>query len=137
MESKKESTNSTPIIAQSIYRNTIIGYKNGKPILFQNIATGEPMNLHEVCWKETCQGETFLDNNGIVIDKLNPHEATRYMYNYFETNVHNSKNNSIDIFVSFKKYMFEIIPTIYRGEYNKKLWNNYISSFILDMDEFV
>ena len=137
MESKKESTNSSAIIAQSIYRNTIIGYKNGKPILFQNIATGEPMNLHEVCWKETCQGETFMDNTSVVIDKLNSHEATRYMYKYFETNVHNSKNNRIDIFVSFKNYMLEIIPTIYRGEYNKKLWNNYISSFILDMDEFV
>ncbi len=88
MESKKESTNSTAIMPHSIYRNTIIGYKNGNPILFQNIASGEPMNLHEVCWKETCQGETFMDNTSVVIDTLNSQDATIYMYNYFETNVH-------------------------------------------------
>lgn len=139
MESKKEMTNSIAIMPHSIYRNTIIGYKNNNPILFQNIATGEPMNLYEVCWRETCQGDPFIDNinTGIVIDTLTPHEATRYMYIYFKENVHNSKDNSIDIFVNFKNYMFEIIPTTYRGTYNKKVWNNYISSFTIDMDEFV
>lgn len=139
MESKKEVTNSAAIMPHSIYRNTIIGYKNGNPILFQNIATGEPMNLLEACWKETCQGETFIDNvnNGVVIDTLNPDEASRYMYHYFKKNVHNSKDNSIDIFVNFKNYMIEILPKIYRGTYNKKVWDNYISSFTIDMDEFV
>jgi len=139
MESKKESTNATAIMPHSIYRNTIIGYKNDNPILFQNIASGEPMNLYEVCWRETCQGDPFIDNNNssMVIDTLTPDEATLYMYNYFKKNVDNSKDNSIDIFVKFKTYMLEIIPTIYRGTYNRKVWNNYISSFSIDMDEFV
>ena len=128
-----------PMKPHSIFRNTVIGYKEGHPILFQNIAQGAPMNLFEVGWRETCQGEAFIDNiTNVVLKKIEPNEATKYMYEYFKKNVYNENEdiNSNPI-VAFEIYMKTIIPKIYRGNFHKSTWNDYVVSFIRDeLDEF-
>lgn len=131
-----EKINKIPTKKQSIYRNTVIGFKNGRPILFQNVALGGSMNLFETIWRETCQGDPFIDNiKGEPIDKLESNEATYYMYEYFKNNVHIEEEGEY-ILESFKRYMCDTVPKIYHGSFNKNLWRDYISSFATDMDEF-
>ena len=136
----EEVSNKVPMKPHSIFRNTVIGYKNGNPVLFQNIAKGGIMNVYEVGWKETCQGETFIDNvSDEVVCSLEPMEAAKYLYEYFYKAIINTKaKDFVETHpgVAFTNYVKNIIPQIYRGDFNETAWADYASSFIDDMDEF-
>lgn len=136
----EEVSNKVPMKPHSIFRNTVIGYKNGNPVLFQNIAKGGIMNVYEVGWKETCQGETFIDNvSNKVLCSLEPMEAAKYLYDYFYKVIINTKaKDFVETHpgIAFAKYVKNIIPQIYRGDFNETAWADYVSSFIDDMDEF-
>ena len=136
----EEVSNKVPMKPHSIFRNTVIGYKNGNPVLFQNIAKGGIMNVYEVGWKETCQGETFIDNiSDKVVCSLEPMEAAKYLYDYFYKVIINTKaKDFVDAHhtgIAFTRYVSNI-PQIYRGDFNVTAWSDYVSSFIDDMDEF-
>ena len=50
----------------------------------------------EVGWKETCQGETFIDNiSDKVVCSLEPMEAAKYLYDYFYKVIINTKGRLI------------------------------------------
>tara|TARA_B100001027_G_scaffold215175_1_gene188634 strand:- start:1205 stop:1618 length:414 start_codon:yes stop_codon:yes gene_type:complete len=124
-------------IRRPIYRNTLIGHKNENPILFQNITSGTEMNIFETGYKETCQGETYLDNiSEIPIESLTKEEASEYLYNYFKDSVWKQSGYTISSKDAFMNWLSETIPIVYRGDFNLSLWKSYGSLLISD-DETV
>ena len=137
MSSLGISETTSQVMQPPIYRNTLIGHKNENPILFQNITSGTEMNLFETGYKETCQGEAFLDNiSNIPKESLTKEEASEYLYNYFKNNVWKQSQYTTSSKTAFMNWLSETIPRVYRGDFNLTLWKSYGSLLISD-DETV